>query len=106
MVALVDDEDYDELIKYKWHAVFTGRKWYASRRIMMHNVIMKADDGQIIDHQNGNGLDCQRHNLRKATHSQNAANRASINVTGYRGVQPDSTGMRFRAYISKDRKRR
>lgn len=85
LVALVDDEDYEELSQYKWHAVKHRNTYYAVRNhpvypsyrvnVKMHRQIMRAQENEIIDHKNGNGLDCQRNNLRIASSSQNAANR-------------------------------
>lgn len=88
-VALVDLEDFDLAAQHRWHVretdpVAPGRRPngpYAvteivqsdgrRRTITMHALIM----GQpFIDHVNHNGLDNQRHNLRPATHVQNAGN--------------------------------
>ena len=97
-VALVDDEDYEELSKYKW--CFTMRKGartgYVVRylgkgggrgtTVPMHRVIMKAQKGQEVDHKDGNGLNNQKENLRFATRAQNSANKKSCNSTGFKGV--------------------
>jgi len=87
MKALVDDTDYTQLIRYKWHysggyAVTT----VARRTQSMHAMIVGKRPGQVIDHINRNRLDNQRQNLRHATHAQNARNRLWQNKTGYRGV--------------------
>ena len=96
-VALVDDEDYNELSKFKWHAHLCSGHWYAVRRareshnlktILMHRSIMNAPTGLMVDHKNGDGLDNQRSNMRLATNSQNAANSKKVGNTRsiYRGV--------------------
>lgn len=78
LFAKVDDEDFDFLNQWKWHAM-KGR--YAVRRdsdkvyIYMHRVIMGVTDQREIDHRNGDGFDNQKSNLRIATHRQNIANR-------------------------------
>jgi hypothetical protein len=86
-VALVDDEDYPELAKHRWHAVIMppGLAWYAIRNIKrpdgrratlsMHRAILAAPRGQRVDHKNRDGLDNRRENLRFATAAQNAQNR-------------------------------
>jgi hypothetical protein len=91
-VALVDDEDYETLSKYTWTAVKDGRTHYAWRfggvkNIYMHRVIM-GDDGPRVDHEDGNGLNNQRSNLRHATHQQNCANQRlpKNNTSGLKGV--------------------
>lgn len=96
--AIVDDDDYEKLVQFKWHImVATNNHKYAVRRvkingkqkaILMHREIMKASDGFDIDHRNGNGLDNRRFNLRAGTHQQNQSNR-KINknsTSGYKGV--------------------
>lgn len=120
-VALVDDEDYELLCKFKWYAVYDGNNWYAQRLdysketkkrncIPIHRFVMKAEKGQIIDHKNGNGLDCQKHNLRISTRSQNGANRKSAknSTSKYLGVSlkidKRSNYSRWRAGITHNKK--
>lgn len=88
--ALVDDEDFLLLSRFKWY--YDGR--YARRRdyklgkqIRMHRQIM-GNSSKEIDHINGNGLDNRRENLRFCTKSQNNMNRKlqSNNRSGYKGV--------------------
>jgi hypothetical protein len=80
--TLVDDDDYDELSKYKWstdynndHCIYAFRT-VNKRSIRMHQHIMGTANlkGIIVDHKNGNGLDNQKINLRIATKQQNAFN--------------------------------
>jgi len=84
--ALVDAEDYEGLNQWKWSALRDkgGRCFYAVRSYQdgkkrqltyMHRQIMGAQSGQEIDHQDGNGLNNRRANLRFCTRGQNSANR-------------------------------
>jgi histone acetyltransferase (RNA polymerase elongator complex component) len=91
-VTLVDEEDYEILASYKWHARKDHKTFYATRRdgygsVSMHRcvavrmgIIPTVFDKREIDHINRNGLDNTRINLRVASRSQNAANR---NAKGY-----------------------
>jgi hypothetical protein len=83
-VALVDDEDYERVMAYKWYAAMQGRQWYALRKVQrdgkqttveMHRFILDAGDSPLqVDHINGNGLDNRRVNLRLGTRSENQRN--------------------------------
>lgn len=96
--SLVDDEDFEYLSKFKWHARKSKRDstWYAGRgsgpkkkmiTILMHREIMKADNLKQVDHINRNGLDNRKCNLRLCTASQNAAHRKSkLGISKLRGV--------------------
>jgi hypothetical protein len=52
----------------------------------LHRVIMNATDDQLIDHQDHNGLNNQRKNLRVATKSQNGANRKAKGVSFHKAT--------------------
>lgn len=79
--VLVDDQDYESLIKYKWH----GGKYVTCPiikdgkvvlRIKMHRVIMNCTDPNLeVDHKNHNGLDNRRCNLRVCSSGENTSNR-------------------------------
>lgn len=94
--ALVDDEDFISLSKFKGCAAFRNGTWHAVRGvtrsgksfgIKMHSVIARAPIGMDIDHANINGLDNRRENLRIATRSQNQANRPKRHGKNpYKGV--------------------
>jgi len=93
--AIVDNEDYDRLSKYKWYANKNGQKFYAERSIKingkrtiqrMHRLLMSSPNGVGIDHINGDGLDNRKSNLRLSTTSQNAMNRKGYGTSKYLGV--------------------
>lgn len=112
-VAIVDDEDFEWLSKWKWHynpRQYTG-PGYAERSainpitkrnstICMHRAIMGFPKGKLIDHKNGNGLDNTRSNLRLATFSENSRHRKypSTSTTGLKGVHRSSKN-KYRARI-------
>jgi len=96
-VALVDDEDYDYLNQWKWHAVRIRNTYYASRNspyingrrkpIRMQWKIISVSKGLVADHIDGNGLNNQKSNLRVCTNQQNSFNhKRGINKSGYKGV--------------------
>lgn len=80
-VAIVDASDAGVIAAFKWHAFWSGRRWYAKaspryrEAVYMHRLILGAR-GEHVDHVNGDGLDNTRANLRLATPSQNRANSA------------------------------
>ena len=95
--ATVDDEDFERLSNYKWHAVWKDKPqtYYAAtnsiidgnRRILhMHRFLMGVpkDHKSRVDHIDHNGLNNQKSNLRVCTHQQNCQNRAKhkFNIHG------------------------
>jgi hypothetical protein len=98
--ALVDQEDYEWLMRYQWHAspnsrtgTFYARRHHRGHTILMHRLIVQAPKGTVVDHINGNGLDNRRCNLRLCTRQQNARNRRPQAKAGSRflGVYPHGT---------------
>ncbi len=82
--TLVDDEDYDWLMQWKWYAAKGTSAWYASRvdcrnggriLIKMHRLIMTTPKGMDTDHINSNGLDNRKDNLRICSRSEHHYNR-------------------------------
>lgn len=69
-------------------------------RVLLHRFILDAKPGQLIDHRNGDGLDCTRPNLRLATASQNQHNRrGSAGTSKFKGVSRHSQTGRWVAQI-------
>jgi hypothetical protein len=92
--CLVDDCDYDELIKYNWHMHTSGyvqRKIWANKKVVgvyMHRQILCLSDGNIeCDHIDHNRCNNQRSNLRICTTQQNRFNNSPIGKSSkYKGV--------------------
>lgn len=94
-VALIDREDFMWVSWFKW-SLISGNGYArrgdvvdGKRRSMyMHREIMRAQQGEYIDHINGNKLDNRKCNLRICTNSQNNFNKPKNknNTSGYKGV--------------------
>ena len=100
--ALVDDQDYDYLMQWKWHAAKGVKYAGRNRSIYMHQVIAERMGFETIaDHIDGNGLDNRRENLRPATNQLNQANRGPQvnNTSGFKGVYYDKARDKWRAQI-------
>ena len=103
-VALVDDEDFEVVSAFKWHA-HRGRRlrtpdvFYVRRTInfykegkkqtrhqFLHQFLLGIRTG--IDHEDGDGLNNQRSNLRPVNESQNAAKKERLpgSSSRFRGV--------------------
>lgn len=79
-VAIIDDCDAIQST-YKWHAavrettVYAARH-YAGKYLLLHRVLLGITDPKIqADHEDRNGLNCRRNNLRLANHQQNQCNK-------------------------------
>jgi hypothetical protein len=84
--AIVDDDMYPVLSKYRWNILKQHGSIYVRRlewsgvnknvkSHMHHCVIGRPLNGLQVDHINGNPLDNRRENLRIVTPRQNASNR-------------------------------
>ena len=74
--ALIDPSDGPLVLPYKWSTA--GRYAFAiidGKRVMMHRLILDPPDDLLVDHEDGDGLNNQRYNLRACTHSENMRNR-------------------------------
>ena len=117
-VALVDDEDYALVARYRWNAAeyktsagvistyaVTGMRREDGTRgnVLMHNLIMGILG---VDHFNHNGLDNQRENLRAATDTENQGNKRHklSGSSQYKGVSWSKQKKRWVAQIRRDGK--
>lgn len=118
-VALVDDEDFEWLSKWKWYYLraprwrtgYAVRNVYRNRRrttCRMHISIAQHHKQHIrgceIDHRNGCGCDNRKENLRKATRRTNGANckQHIDNTSGITGVSWDASRNKWKAFIGVD----
>lgn len=102
--ALVSDEDFDEVLKFKWYQQTKREKNYAETShnntiLSLHHLIIgKPAQNLVVDHINGNSLDNTRPNLRFATYSQNSQNRNITNKEGYTGIYFSEEKQHWRVY--------
>jgi len=101
LFALVDDEDYERVGEFKWHARgdIDGR-FYAVRNTPMvrgirgkttylHRAILSAPAELVVDHANGDTLDNRKANIRLCERRQNQRNITSSKNQkrgGFKGV--------------------
>jgi hypothetical protein len=121
LFAIVDAADAAEVGRVNWHARKAKKKCpsYAQRTRMgkdgktvvtsLHHFLWKLwgmAESPILDHKNGNGLDCTRENIRAATANDNARNveKRSNNTSGFKGVSFHKATGKFSAQIVVNRK--
>lgn len=106
--AIVDDEDYERMNQFTWHAVRReGKKnTYAQTNVRVEGKKTTKRMHQLItgfrqtDHANGIGLDNRRENLRDSNTSQNAANsRPRKGASKFKGVSWHKANQKWVAAI-------
>lgn len=111
-VALVDNEDFEEISKYKWYfdhgyarTSIGGRK--NKKNIYLHRMIMKCPEDRLIDHKNRNTLDCRRSNMRICNKSKNAVNSflRKDNTSGFKGITWHERENKWKARVTVNQKR-
>lgn len=94
-VALVDNDEFERLNKFKWYAAKQGNSYYAIRidyssdsqkTIRMHREILNTPEGMDSDHIDGDGLNNLKENLRVVTRRQNMQNTHITKSSKYPGV--------------------
>jgi hypothetical protein len=108
--AMVDEEDYEYLMQWKWCAVKGKHTYYGYRngligesidgkrhcvsihKAILDRVISQPDGKPFIDHKDGNGLNNTKENLRYCTRQENGRNRKSWGGSKYLGVNKRSNG--------------
>ena len=110
-VALIDDEDYEWLMQWKWHYCEAG---YAVRYagggrkhrkdLYMHRAILDVPDSLEIHHINHNGLDNRQDNILTCTHRQNLKSQRKPSrrkySSQYKGVTFCKTGRRNKRWVA------
>jgi hypothetical protein len=87
----VDDEDFNWLNQWKWCALKSRNTFYAVRWdlgniIYMHRLILNTPCNQQVDHDDFDGLNNQKYNIRNCTKSQNLSNKIPRGKSKYLGV--------------------
>lgn len=90
--ALIDDEDFERFKHHPWycyrrrdqHTSYARAAAPGKKTLLLHRLILGARPGQIVDHINGNGLDCRRSNLRFCTARENAINHRVFRTNKHR----------------------
>lgn len=100
---IFDTEDLPVVQSHKWSIENSGyvHSTVSGKHIRLHQQIMKAPDGMVIDHINGDKKDNRKCNLRIASNMENCRNRGlcTRNTTGFKGVSYDSRRKRYSASI-------
>jgi hypothetical protein len=113
--AIVDDDDYEDLVQFKWHIHKDQWNIYASHYLpsgrgqeSMHRRILNAQRGQQVDHINHNGLDNRKENLRFCTNAQNQMNQKKHRNCGskFRGIYWHKGDRAWRTHIKIEGKQR
>lgn len=115
--AIVDKADEALVSGFAWrvfhhpHGMTYAHAWNGKQHYYMHRLIAGAGHRELVDHENRNGLDNRRRNLRVATPGQNGANRKADNrkagrTSRYKGVFWDKNRQRWMATIHVDGKTR
>ena len=91
--VLIDNKDLDKINSCKWCLNSMGYPYNSHNGLMYHLILqMKPKFPElIVDHINGNPLDCRKNNLRVVNHATNMINKRfpgkmSNNQSGFRGV--------------------
>lgn len=77
LVAQIDEDDMERVIKHRWHTHVSKRRGYptntyargqiAGQKIYLHRFIMNCPAGKEVDHLDGDGLNNSRSNLEVVT---------------------------------------
>lgn len=109
--TLVDDADFEYLNQWKWQAQRGARTYYAvrteyypiRRKVFLHRELIECH-GKLVDHIDGNGLNCQKINLRTCTKTENNRNKKPSGNFNYLGVTYKKETKRWNARIMVNRK--
>ena len=118
--VLVDDEDYEKFRKYSYHIQYNSAlegRYYFIRVIRISGIYKESralhrdvmgctkGDGVVIDHIDGNTLNCCKSNLRKCSTAENSQNRRinHNNTSNVKGVYLHEGKWRVRIQANKIR---
>lgn len=106
----ISKEDYSKIKHLKWYTISGPLVKYVQasegkKRYLLHNYILDCPEDMVTDHQDGDGLNNVRSNIRIVTRKVNGQNvpKLCTNTTGCTGVSLTTKG-KYRAYITEDGK--
>jgi hypothetical protein len=113
--AIIDDEDFERVSKYKWRANVTSWGTYAvtwmriegrGQHVYLQRFLLGLPRDKLITFANGDKLDNRRINLKYTTRSKSQMGRPrrSNNRTGFKGVSFNKAAEKYKSYIKKDGK--
>ena len=88
----VDDADYEYLNQFNWwilrgtNTIYAVGKLGGGSFVYMHRVILAAPTDLTVDHEDRDGLNNQRHNLRLATLGEQQGNAKGFGILNVKGV--------------------
>jgi hypothetical protein len=115
--VLLDEEDAHLLVDRTWRVMKNPNsklyvRWTTTengkgRIFYLHRLVMDAPKGVLVDHWDGNTLDCRKANLRLASHAKNSHNMAKWSkdsTSKFKGISWKSKRKRWVSQISCDGK--
>ena len=86
--VILDDDDYKKFKNLKWYMSDTGYAMSTNHgeHVRLHRLIMNCPEGLVVDHLNGNKLDCRKSNMRVCTQKEN-----TMNIHGTKGYCYDKS---------------
>jgi hypothetical protein len=98
-LVIVDKDTAKWASKMKWNICPRGyaRTWIRNadgtrKYVPMHRLVLRAKQGEIVDHKNRDKLDNRKKNLRVVSSFVNALNRGSKGKSKYKGVAKHTRG--------------
>lgn len=96
--AVVDASDRELVEQYSWFNCngYARTRTKSGKVILLHRLIMgDGKPGLVIDHEDGDGLNNRRYNLRWASHRENMRNRTTtVGKSRFKGVWLDRSAWR------------
>jgi hypothetical protein len=121
--ALVDAEDYERVMRWRWiapimpkkdkyhvvtsHCLDESIKPFKYVRLQLQNLVMQCPREILLDHENRNPLDNRKCNIRPCNLFQNAQNKGKFksNHSGYKGVWKCTHSATYQTCINVNRKK-
>lgn len=99
--ALIDLNNIEKILKFKWNLGQNGYAMYTVGKKCMHNLIVKTNENEFVDHINRNKLDNRIKNLRVCNYSENSINQniGTNNKTGVIGISFDNRNNKWIAAL-------